>query len=170
MDRGLVHLYCGPGKGKTTAAMGLAVRALGQGLRVTVVQFLKSGTSGELEPLRRLGATVFSGKAGTKFVSQMTDAEKQETREMQTEHLRAALEQDCDLLILDEACAAAQLQMVDEGLLRRAVLERPEYREVVLTGREPADWMRPAADYITEMQCQRHPYDRGIMARKGVEY
>ena len=82
MDRGLVHLYCGPGKGKTTAAMGLAVRALGQGLRVTVVQFLKSGTSGELEPLRRLGATVFSGKAGTKFVSQMTEAEKQETREM----------------------------------------------------------------------------------------
>ena len=72
MDRGLVHLYCGDGKGKTTAAMGLGLRALGRGLRVTVVQFLKSGNSGELSPLRDLGAEIFTGKAGTKFVSEMT--------------------------------------------------------------------------------------------------
>lgn len=170
MDKGLVHLYCGPGKGKTTAAMGLALRALGQGMQVTVVQFLKSGTSGELAPLRQLGANVFSGKAGTKFVSQMTVEEKKATREMQTTHLRQAMELHCDMLILDEACAAVQLQMVDEELLRQAVLDRPESREVVLTGREPAEWMLSAADYVTEMQCRRHPYDRGITARKGVEY
>ena len=61
MERGLVHLYCGAGKGKTTAAMGLALRALGAGLRVTVVQFLKDGQSGEISPLQTLGAQVFAG-------------------------------------------------------------------------------------------------------------
>ncbi len=170
MDRGLIHLYCGDGKGKTTAAMGLALRALGRGMRVTVVQFLKNGTSGELEPLRRLGAVVLSGKAGTGFVSQMTEREKQETRDLQTEHLRAALATPCDLLVLDEACAAARLGMVDEALLRQAVLDRPAGREVVLTGRDPADWMLEAADYISEIACLRHPYERGIGARRGVEY
>lgn len=170
MDNGLVHLYCGEGKGKTTAAMGLAARALGNGLRVTVVQFLKSGTSGELAPLQRLGAMIFSGKAGTKFVSQMNAAERAQTREMQTEKLRRALETPCDLLILDEACAAWTLEMVDPALLKSAVLERPESREIVLTGRDPAGWMWEAADYITEMQCHNHPYRRGIAARKGVEY
>lgn len=170
MDKGLVHLYWGEGKGKTTAAMGLALRALGCGLRVVVVQFLKSGTSGELTPLRQLGATVYSGKAGMKFAAQMTDLERMETKKMQTAHLRCALETPCDLLILDEACAAWQKDLVDRALLRQAVCERPEYREVVLTGREPADWMRQAADYSTEMRCHRHPYQQGIRARKGVEF
>lgn len=170
MDKGLVHLYWGEGKGKTTAAMGLALRALGHGLRVVVVQFLKSGTSGELDPLERLGAAVWSGKAGMKFVSQMTGQEQAETRAMQTAHLQSALETPCDLLILDEACAAWQMDMVDRDLLRRAVCGRPQGREVVLTGREPADWMRQAADYSTELRCHRHPYQRGVKARKGVEF
>ena len=170
MQQGLVHLYWGEGKGKTTAAMGLALRALGAGQRVTVVQFLKSGTSSELAPLRRLGAAVFTGKAGTKFVFQMSEAEKAETRALQTEHLRAALAAPCDLLLLDEACAAWQLDMVDGALLRRAVLERPASREVGLTGRDPAPWMADAANYSTEMRCHKHPYRQGIPARKGVEY
>lgn len=170
MDKGLVHLYWGQGKGKTTAAMGLALRALGQGLSVTVVQFLKSGQSGELSPLQALGAAIYSGKAGTKFVSKMTEAERAETRALQTAHLQAALERPCDLLILDEACAAWQLDMVDRTLLKQAVLARPERREIVLTGREPAEWMQAAADYSTEMRCRRHPYERGVPARKGVEF
>lgn len=169
-ETGLVHLYWGEGKGKTTAAIGLAVRALGNGLRVVIVQFLKSGNSGEIAPLRQLGAHIYSGKAGTKFVSQMTPEEKAKTKALQTENLRKALEQDCDLLILDEACAACQLQMVEEELLKKAVLERPAGREIVLTGRNPAQWMQDAADYSTEMRCHAHPYERGIMARKGVEY
>ena len=170
MDRGLVHLYCGDGKGKTTAAMGLGLRALGQGYRVTVVQFLKSGNSGELAPLRALGARIFTGKAGTKFVSRMTGEEKQETRAICDANLRAALETGCDLLVLDEACGALGLGMVDEALLKKAVLDRPEGREVVLTGRGPADWMVEAADYVTVMGCEKHPYQRGIAARRGVEY
>lgn len=147
MDKGLVHLYWGEGKGKTTAAMGLALRALGRGKRVTVVQFLKDGTSGELEPLRRLGAIVYSGGGCEKFVSRMTLEEKQKTSRQNTAHLKNALARSCDLLILDEACAAWQLDMVDRELLQRAVLDRTEMQEVILTGRAPAPWMAEAAHY-----------------------
>ena len=170
MDKGLVHLYWGEGKGKTTAAMGLALRALGQGMRVVIVQFLKTGTSGELGPLRQLGAVVYSGKASAKFVSAMSEKERSETAVLQDEMLRSALPEDCDLLILDELCAARQHDMVSEKLAKEAVLDRPSGREVVITGRKPEDWMLVAADYITEMGCRRHPYDRGIRARRGIEY
>lgn len=170
MKEGFVHLYWGDGKGKTTAACGLALRALGSGLSVVLVQFLKSGKSSELAPLRTLGASVFAGKPCEKFVSQMDDAEKVQTRVMQTALLRDALSLPCDLLILDEACAAWETEMVDFDLLRRAVLERPAGCEVVLTGRNPADWMHAAADYSTEMRSHRHPYTKGVPARKGVEF
>lgn len=170
MNKGMVHLYWGEGKGKTTAAVGLALRMLGSGGTVTVVQFLKDGQSSELEPLRRLGARVYSGQPGTKFFSQMTPEEREEVRARHNDLLRQALESPCDLLVLDEACAAFRLGMVEENLLRRAVLERPAGREVVLTGRDPAPWMQEAADYSTEMYCHKHPYRQGIAARKGVEY
>lgn len=170
MNKGLVHLYYGQGKGKTSAAVGLAVRALGQGLRVVVVQFLKTGTSGELEPLRRLGATVYAGQSVAKFTSQMTDAERTQVTTENNERLQEALTQPCDLLILDEVCAARQKGMLDAALARQAVLERPVGTEVVLTGREPEDWMVEAADYITEMRPHRHPFEQGIPARKGIEY
>ena len=170
MKQGLVHLYCGEGKGKTTAAMGLALRALGHGEAVVIVQFLKGGETGELAGLRKLGAVILRGKAGKKFAFQMNEAEKAETRALQTENLQKALALPCDLLILDEACAACRLGLVDETVLKKAVLQKPAQREVVLTGREPADWMLAAADYCTEMQCRRHPYEKGIAAREGVEY
>ncbi len=137
---------------------------------MAVVQFLKDGTSGELECLERLGAAVCSGKSCGKFFAQMTRDERQETARENTDHLRKALEVPCDLLILDEACAAWQLDMVDRELLKRSVLERPEGREVVLTGREPAPWMLEAAHYSTEMKCHRHPYQEGVPAREGVEF
>ncbi len=167
---GMLHLYCGDGKGKTSAAMGLSLRALGHGKRVVLVQFLKNGTSGELEPLRQLGATVLTGKQGTKFSFQMTEAEKTACREAHDRILREALSLESDLLILDEFCAACRLKLLDEQLARDAVLLRPENRETVLTGRDPEDWMTEAADYITEMRAVRHPYESGIAAREGVEY
>lgn len=170
MEQGMIHLYWGEGKGKTTAAMGLALRALGAGRRVVIVQFLKGGESGEIPLLCRLGAKVFRGKAGQKFVFQMDAEERAENRTLQTENLRQALECPADLLILDEACAAWQYDMVDGTLLQRAVLQKPAAQELVLTGREPAAWMEEAADYSTEMQCRRHPYQKGIMARRGVEF
>lgn len=170
MDKGLVHLYCGDGKGKTTAAMGLALRALGQGMRVVVVQFLKNGTSGELEPLKKLGAAVYSGQPGAKFTFQMNAEEKAQATKENNARLAEALQQPCDLLILDEICAARNSGMVDEALAKQAVLERPQHREVVLTGRNPEAWMVEAADYITEMQPRRHPYEQGTPARKGIEF
>ena len=167
---GLVHIYWGEGKGKTTAAMGLALRALGNHKRVVVVQFLKGAQSGEIPLLERLGAQILRGKAGTKFVSAMTPNEKAETFALQTAYLQKALDLPCDLLILDEAAAAWQLHMVDPDLLKRAVLQKPAEREVVLTGRYPADWMLQVADYSTEMRCCKHPFSKGISAREGVEF
>ena len=174
MKQGMIHLYWGDGKGKTTAAMGLAVRARGSGMPVLVVQFLKDGASSELEPLRALGAQVLSGKSGTKFVFQMTEEEKAEVRALQTGHLRRAAawvqEHPDGLLVLDEALSAWQKEMLDRDLLRRLVEEKPEGLEVVLTGRDPADWMHEAADYSTEMRCHKHPYKKGVPARRGIEF
>lgn len=170
MERGLLHLYWGDGKGKTTAAMGLALRALGSGKTVVIVQFLKGGRSGEIPLLEQLGTTIYRGKAGQKFVFQMNDAEKAATRELQNANLRAALAQPADLLILDEAGSAWELDMVDKDLLKQAVLHRPEGQECVLTAHGAPEWMLDAADYSTEMKCHRHPYQKGIAAREGIEY
>lgn len=170
MEKGLIHLYWGDGKGKTTAAMGVAMRALAAGKKVVIVQFLKGQESGEITLLSELGAQIYRGKAGHKFVFQMTEEEKAQTRKVQNENLFAALQQPADLLILDEACAAVQLNMVDEAMLKKAVCEKPAEQELILTGRNPADWMMEIADYSTEMHCWKHPYEKGIPARKGVEY
>ena len=170
MERGLLHLYWGDGKGKTTAAMGLALRALGSGKRVVIVQFLKGGKSGEIPLLEQLGAKIYRGKAGQKFVFQMNDAEKAAARELQNANLRAAQQEPADLLILDEAGSAWELDMVDKELLKAVVLERPAEQECVLTAHGAPDWMLEAADYSTEMKCHRHPYQKGIAAREGIEY
>lgn len=167
---GLVHLYYGDGKGKTTAAMGLALRALGSGKRVVVLQFLKGGQSGEIPLLEQLGAKIYRGKAGQKFVFQMNDAEKAETRALQNANLAAAMAEPADLLILDEAGSAWELDMADKALLQQAVLQRPAGQECVLTAHAAPQWMLDAADYVTEMKCLRHPYQKGVAARKGIEY
>ena len=105
--KGYLHLYWGDGKGKTTAAAGLALRALGQRLPTVFLQFLKDGQSGELEPLRRLGAAVLSGEPGMKFVFQMTEAEKAKLKARQDRMLREAVSrlpaEGRALLVLDEA-------------------------------------------------------------------
>ena len=99
---GLLHLYYGDGKGKTTAAMGLALRAMGSGKRVVILQFLKGGKSGEVPLLEQLGAKVYRGKAGQKFGVQMNEAEKEATRQLQNANLTAAMADPADLLILDD--------------------------------------------------------------------
>ena len=167
---GLLHLYYGDGKGKTTAAMGLALRAMGSGKRVVILQFLKGGKSGEVPLLEQLGAKVYRGKAGQKFVFQMNEAEKEATRQLQNANLTAAMADPADLLILDEAGSAWELDMVDKALLQKAVLERPAEQECVLTAHAAPQGMLDTADYATEMKCHRHPYQRGISARQGIEY
>ena len=129
----MLHLYWGNGKGKTTAAMGLALRALGHGRRVVIVQFLKDGTSGEIAPLRTAGATVYACP-NAKFTWLMDENDKAQARAVSADALEKALAQPFDLLVLDEACAALKSNILDEALLRKAAAFAKGGREVVVTG------------------------------------
>lgn len=165
----MIHLYWGEGKGKTTAAMGLALRALGHHQNVIILQFLKDGSSGEIEPLRRLGATVYACP-NAKFTWLMNEEDRAQTRASNTTALQRIADQNFDLCILDEACVACQNNLVDAALLQQFVTHAGTASEVVLTGRAPAPWMQAAADYSTEMRACQHPYTKGIPAREGIEY
>ena len=171
MSLGLTHLYCGDGKGKTTAAMGLALRAAGRGLRVVIVQFLKSGDSGELSLLRTLpNVTVLSGKGSTKFSFQMNEEERCAAKAKHETHLREALSLPFDVLVLDEAASAHNTGLLATALLEEAIHHRQPNTELVLTGRNPAAFLLEAADYVTEMKCCKHPFERGVAAREGIEF
>lgn len=160
----MIHVYHGDGKGKTTAAMGLALRMLAAGRRVVVVQFLKDGESGEARLLaEHFGVPVFAGKASDKFTWSMTSEELAATRELHDGNLASALE-------LGEAFDALSKGLVDEALVDRALDMSARGVEVALTGRAPSRKIVEKADYITEMRCEKHPYEQGICARKGVEY
>ncbi len=169
---GLVHIYFGDGKGKTTAALGLALRALGDGLRVCVCQFLKGAESGEVEALRRFeNAMLLRAQEGTgKFLWQMDEEERAACLSGQRALLDCAAAADADVYVLDEVTDAAQAGAFSiETLLKR--LEALRGRgEVILTGHEVPDALLDRADYITRMQKLRHPYDHGTSARRGIEY
>ena len=159
----MIHVYHGDGKGKTTAAMGLALRMLAAGRRVVVVQFLKDGESGEARLLaEHFGVPVFAGKVSDKFTWSMTSEELAATCELHDENLASALAElegaQEGLLVLDEALVDRALDMSARGV------------EVALTGRAPSRKIVERADYITEMRCEKHPYAQGICAREGVEY
>lgn len=175
MERGLVHVYHGDGKGKTTAAMGLALRVLGSGLRVAIVQFLKGNPTGEIAILEQLaGVMILRGKAGTKFSFQMNEAEREETKKLHQANLAKAMEavrrDQYGLLILDEVLGACGCGLLDEEILLDAIQSRPNGLELVLTGRNPSQAVLDMADYITEMKMQKHPYEQGVPARRGVEF
>lgn len=171
---GLTHVYFGDGKGKTTASIGLIVRAAGCGLRCVLVQFLKDTKCGELETLAKIpGVTVLRGKApGGMFVKDMTEAQLAETRRIHDANLAEGIElcRDGGLLVLDEALDAVSLQLVSEEPLRELLEARPEGLELVITGHAEVPWVLERADYITEMVKRRHPYDAGIMGRRGIEF
>lgn len=171
----MIHVYHGDGKGKTTAAMGLALRMLAAGRRVVVVQFLKDGESGEARLLaERFGVPVFAGKASDKFTWSMTSEELAATRELHDGNLASALAElegaQEGLLVLDEALDALSKGLVDEALVDRALDMSARGVEVALTGRASSRKIVEKADYITEMRCEKHPYAQGIGAREGVEY
>lgn len=169
---GLIHLYCGDGKGKTTAAVGLAVRASGAGKQVIFTQFFKDGSSSEVESLKFLGIRTFHARTVKGFYRSMNEQQRQQARQDYTALFRqvTAAAQDADLLILDEIVSACNRGVVPEELVVDFLRGKPDQLEVVLTGREPSPALMELADYITEMRKLRHPYDRGTAARKGVEY
>lgn len=171
----MIHVYHGDGKGKTTAAMGLALRMLAAGRRVVVVQFLKDGESGEARLLaEHFGVPVFAGKVSDKFTWSMTSEELASTCELHDGNLASALAElegaQEGLLVLDEALDALSKGLVDEALVDRALDMSARGVEVALTGRAPSRRIVEKADYITEMRCEKHPYAQGICAREGVEY
>ena len=170
---GLIHLYCGDGKGKTTAAVGLAVRASGAGKRVIFTQFFKDGSSSEVEVLKTLpGIQTIHADTVRRFYHAMTPEQREQAREDYTALFRQVTDaaKEADLLILDEIVSACNRGVVPEGLVADFLRSKPAQLEVVLTGREPSPAFVELADYITEMRKLRHPFDRGVAARKGVEY
>lgn len=169
----MIHLYCGDGKGKTTAAIGLAVRMAGRGKDVIVAQFMKSEDSGERRALEQLPHVVLLDvPEQVKFSSALTPeehhAESLRSQSLLDQAAALSLGPNCGLLVLDEVCGA-----VSAGLLSvEAVLSLLDTvkAEVVLTGRDPHPALETRADYITLCQKIRHPFDRGIPARSGVEF
>lgn len=169
----MVHIYCGDGKGKTTCAMGLAVRAAGHGRKVVVAQFLKGSNSGERAVLESLPTVNCLPVPETiKFIFAMDEQEKAQARAQMTAAFAQAVEasRDSDLLVLDELCGAITTGMVPLEDVLAFLDNRPEGLEVVITGRDPAPSLQERADYITEMRKVKHPFDKGVNAREGIEW
>ena len=171
---GLIHIYCGDGKGKTTAAVGLAVRCAGRGNKVLMVQFLKSRDSGELYSLAKLpDIEVMRGKESKKFTFQMNEEEKHalliEHNKMFEQVLAKIKNGGYSLLILDELIGSLNAKVFEMPKLIEFLRHKPENLEVVLTGRNPAPELVEIADYVSEMRKVKHPMDKGIMAREGIE-
>lgn len=171
---GLIHIYCGDGKGKTTAAAGLAIRAAGAGKQVLFVQFFKNGSSSEMRILEQLPQVKTDVcKAHFGFYKRMDEATRQKAARAYTALLEDTLTMartGVDLLVLDEVISACNHGMVPEDRLLAFLTEKPGQLEVVLTGRGPSQALLTLADYVTEMKKRKHPYDRGIPARRGIEF
>ncbi len=169
----MLHIYCGDGKGKTTCAMGLAVRAAGHARRVVVAQFLKGDNSGERAVLGSLPTVeCLPVPQSVKFTFAMNEEEKAQARAQMSASFADAVQKarQADLLVLDELCAAVTTGMVPLDQVLSFLDERPEGLEVVITGRDPDPALLERADYVTEMCKRKHPFDRGVPAREGVEW
>lgn len=175
MEQGLVQVYTGEGKGKTTAAFGLAMRAAGRGFRVVILQFLKGEETGELLFIEKNapGIEVRRFNSQRKFSWTMNERElallRSQTREGFDHAARLLRESGCDLLILDEVMAALNAGFITEAELLDLVARRPAGVELVLTGRNAPQALIRAADLVTEMRAVKHPFEKGIAARTGIE-
>lgn len=172
---GLTHVYYGDGKGKTTCAIGLAVRAAGCGMKVMIIQFLKNTECGEIKVLSGIeGVTLLRGKAGAGFTFNMTQEHLDQTTLIHNSNLMqgidAAREGKIDLLVLDEVMDAYQLDLLDKQALESLINDKPKGLELVITGHTPVQFILEKADYVSEIKKVKHPYDKGINARKGIEY
>lgn len=189
----MIQVYHGDGKGKTTAAVGLAVRAAGNKIPVLFVQFLKDDTSGEIAMLKTLGIDTLHPSVFYGFVSRMNEWELAETRQdckkmlqfvkTWTGSYKDARQEDYKsgyksqnepgnpqaVVIFDEILHAVKYGLVEEKILIDLLQENRMQIEFILTGRDPSEKFLALADYVTEMKNVKHPYERGISARKGIE-
>jgi len=173
--KGLILINTGPGKGKTTAAMGTALRAVGNGMRVLMLQFLKgSWHYGELDAAKEFGDHFVLRQMGRGFVKiggaetdpediRLVEAAWQEARE-------AILSGEWDMVILDEINYAISYGMLDPAPVAATLRERPEMVHVILTGRNAHPSLIEIADTVTEMRQVKHAYEKGVLAQRGIEY
>ncbi|HHY81392.1 MAG TPA: cob(I)yrinic acid a,c-diamide adenosyltransferase [Clostridiales bacterium] len=173
--KGLVHIYTGNGKGKTTAAVGLGLRAWGRGMKVLMVQFLKGMESGELIAIRKLGDGfhVNPGIYMGKFTWNMNEKELAQAASLQKQQFEYAKNEimtgKWDLLILDEIMAAITAGMIPLEDVLAFIKGRPDKLEIVMTGRNAPDILIEAADYVSNIQEVKHPLKKGVAARRGIE-
>lgn len=172
-EKGRVQIYTGDGKGKTTAALGLALRASGHGVRVKIIQFMKGWEFyGELEAVKSLPniTIIQTGRPDYVYKGAETEADFSEARRglaIASECMESGC---CDMLILDEINVALDFELISLESVVDLIKKRPERMELVLTGRNADYRLFAYADLISEMREIKHPYRQGICARKGVEY
>ncbi len=168
--RGLVHVYTGNGKGKTTAALGLALRASGQGLRVGFIQFLKGEVSGEHMFVARYHPfEIVRTSSGSKFTRTPQEL-KEDARRTLAQAREMMLSASYDLLVLDEVCVAIHEGLIGVDQVLALLKEKPAPLEMVLTGRYAPPELLERADLVTEMCAVKHPFEQGIRGRRGTEY
>ena len=163
----MIHLIEGEGKGKTSAAVGMCVRAAGHDWNVLFIQFLKDDSSGEIKPLQRLGVKTLHSPVNYGFLFQMNEEQKQETAYEYRKMIKEATSSDAQLIVLDEVVHA-----VNFGLLTKDEIEQllKKDAEIVLTGRDAPKWLKDLSDYVSDINKVKHPYDQGIQARVGIEF
>lgn len=169
---GCVHIYCGDGKGKTTASTGLAVRCAGAGKKVLMYQFIKNNNSSEVESLTKIpGITRVPGIPMKKFTFMMDDEEKAQLKIQNDAKLDELIElaKSFDMVVLDESVYAIGLNLLSEEKMLNWLASKPKNLEVVLTGRNPSDKLIEAADYVSEVCKMKHPFDQGLSSRMGIE-
>ncbi len=172
LDKGLVEVYTGDGKGKTTAALGLAIRAVGRDLKVYIGQFMKTSDFGEHEALARFENEITLEQYGSgEFQFEETPSEEEiERAENGVKKIRKALlSGDYDIVIADEICVAYYFDLLDLEILIDLIDVKPENVELVLTGRKAPEELIDQSDLVSEIKEIKHPYRKGIGARKGIE-
>jgi cob(I)alamin adenosyltransferase len=169
--RGYVHVYTGDGKGKTTAAIGLAIRAAGAGLRVYIAQFIKMGDYSEIKALKRFSDLITIEQYGLgRFLDKTPSKEDIAIARKGLEMVRNVMASGkVNLVILEEANVAAKFGLFSVQEIVQMIVNKPKEIELVFTGRDASSQVIEVADLVTEMKMVKHYYDKGVQARVGIE-
>jgi cob(I)alamin adenosyltransferase len=176
LKNGYVQVYTGDGKGKTTAAVGLAVRAAGNGYNVFMVQFLKGGKTGEIESAKKMSPffNIFRFEKKRGFFWTLSDEEKIELKaEVQNAYAfckEALIEEKCDILIMDEIMGALSNKLISEEQVLELIENKPDNIELILTGRNVPKAIIDKANLVTEMKDIKHYFNEGVPSREGIEF
>lgn len=174
LAQGLVQIYTGNGKGKTTAALGIAVRAVGHGFRVFIIQFMKGNDGyGELEGIKRLSPECeleHYGGAGWVHKGEHLEEHIAEANKALSKAREIVFSGNWDIVILDEILNAIWFELIPESKIMEIISNKPSHVELILTGRNASQSIIEKADLVTEMVERKHPYEKGINARQGIEF